>query len=284
MAAPKTKRTKKGGEALHAEVKGPAGSKYLVVSLNEGKTVLADPGSMIYLQGKVEKAMVSLQGVGKAFARAFGGQDFVMTTFTGAQGGGKVAFSSDIPSDIIAIPIEPGKSIMISRGSFLCCTSNVTISGTFRWRGLIPVGQDEGFVLPVASCKDGTGPGMIWLSAYGTFQKISLAQDETLLVDNGVFLACDNNVNYELANLNKGILSTLFSSEGFGIQFKGPCTVFIQSKNIQDLIHFIQMNGGQSFTQNVKEELGKNVAQSLIGSIFGNHGSEGGSKRRNGKK
>lgn len=273
---------------MQAEVKGPSGSNFLEVSLKEGETVLADPGSMIYLQGNVGKASVSFQGIGKAFARAFGGQDFVMTTFTGEAGGGKVAFSSDIPSDIIGIPIEPGKNLMISRGSFLCCTSNVTISGTFRWRGLVPVGQDEGFVLPVASCVEGSGPGMIWLSAYGTFQEITLAKDETLLADNGIFLACDNNVKYELANLNKGILSTIFSNEGFGIEFKGPCTVFIQSKNLQDLIHFIQMHGGngaQTFTQNVKTEFGKGVANTLIGSIFGNsEGSEGGAKKGKGRR
>lgn len=271
MVQKRTKKTTGGSSlSLRSRIVGSHGSNYVSVDIKEGESVLTSPGSLIYLRGDVEKGEIKLGGIGKAFARALAGEDLVLTSYTGGAKGGVIALGSALPGDVITFDIAPRQEVIISRGSLLCCTSNLEITATTRAQGILGIGQEEGFVLPVIKAND-TG-GQVWLSSYGSFERIDLADNETIIIDNGTFLACPKELNYEIVKLGKTLFSSAFGGEGFGMQFKGPTSMFIQSKNLND---FLAIVGNKTDMTAAKVGVGATVASGLF-----NWHSEGGRKTR----
>lgn len=260
----------KGGDptAIRTQVLGAPGSNYLVVDLSPGQSIVTSPGSLIYLRGDVEKGVVEFGGIGKAFARALGGQDLVLTKYKGNANGGKIALGSALPGDIIAIDLAPNHEIIVSRGSFLCCTDGLEVSATTRAQGILGVGQQEGFVLPVIRAKE-IG-GRVWLCAYGTFERLDLETNEVAVLDNGTFLACPSSLNYQIVRLGKTLLSSLVGGEGLGMQFVGPASLYIQSKNINDF-YAIVSNNTEAASGITKAGVGAALFAGLV-----NWGSNGG--------
>lgn len=280
---------KKGGNAnavalpktaeLKVHVVGAPGSNYLEVDLPPGFAIKSSPGSLVYLRGDVEKGTVELGGVGKALARALGGEDVFITAYRGgAAGGGKAAFGSPLPGDIIRIDLSPRETIIISRGSFLCCTADLEVTATTRLKGIVGVGQEEGFVLPVVQAGD-VG-GAVWLCAYGTFKRIDLAADEKIVLDNGTFLACPVALQYKIVRLGKTLFSSLAGGEGFGMEFTGPAALYMQSKNVNEFMGYIGAHS-QSVSGGVKAGIGRGIGEGLFRGLFGSN-QQGG--ERNGSK
>jgi uncharacterized protein (TIGR00266 family) len=268
-----TKVTKvtKGGDSISikANIVGSAGSNYLVLDIQSGEVIHTTPGSLIYMRGDIEKGELEVGGIGKAFARALGGQNLLLTKYKGGPNGGKVALGSALPGDIIAIEIAPKQDIIVSRGSFLCCTSNLEVTATTRMQGIFGFGQEEGFVLPVIRANE-TG-GRVWLCSYGTFERIDLKTNEVVVLDNGTFLACPANLNYQVVRLGKTMLSSLAGGEGLGMQFTGPAALYLQSKNINDFYAIIR-NNTETTSGLAKAGVGATIFEGLM-----NFGSKGGS-------
>jgi uncharacterized protein (TIGR00266 family) len=289
--------SKKGGNAnavalpstnapeLKAHIVGAPGSNYLEVDLPPGFLIKSSPGSLVYLRGDVEKGAVELGGVGKALARAFGGQDMFITAYRGGQSaGGKVAFGSPLPGDIIRIDLGPREAVIVSRGSFLCCTADLEVTATTRLKGIIGVGQGEGFVLPVIQA--GEVGGAVWLCAYGTFKRIDLAANEKIVLDNGTFLACPVALQYKIVRLGKTLFSSLAGGEGFGMEFVGPAALYMQSKNVNEFMGYIGAHS-QSVSGGVKDGIGRGIGEGLFRGLFGSNqqgGEEKNDKKGKGKK
>jgi len=274
-----TKVAKGGAVAdgiIKTEVLGAPGSNYLVIDLHPGQSVLTSPGSLIYLRGDVEKGVVEFGGIGKAFARALGGQDLVLTKYKGSTNGGKIALGSALPGDIIAIDLAPHHEIIVSRGSFLCCTDGLEVTATTRAQGILSVGQQEGFVLPVIRASE--SGGRVWLCAYGTFERLDLEMNEVAVLDNGTFLACPASLNYQIVRLGKTLLSSLAGGEGLGMQFVGPASLYIQSKNINDFYAIISNN-----TETMSGIQKAGVGAALFAGLM-NWGRDGGSATVSPKK
>lgn len=268
-------KPKVGGDptALKTEIVGAPGSNYLLVDLYPGQTILTAPGSLIYLRGNVEKGVVEVGGIGKAFARALGGQDLLLTKYKGnSDNGGRIALGTALPGDIIAIDLAPHHEIIVSRGSFLCCTEGLEVTATTRAQGILGVGQQEGFILPVI--RAGDIGGRVWLCAYGTFERLDLEMNEVAVLDNGTFLACPASLNYQVVRLGKTLLSSLAGGEGLGMQFTGPASLYIQSKNINDFYAIIS-NNTEAKAGIVKAGVGAALVAGLM-----NWGSNGGAEKK----
>jgi uncharacterized protein (AIM24 family) len=178
---------------------------------------------------------------------------------------GEVCFASCVPGDAVHIPMQPGETLVLSRGAYLASSPNVKVSGKLNWRGLLPVGQEEGLVLPKVTCED-DGPGCVFVSAYGGFREHNLGEGETLLVDNGLFLMCDGHTAYTLVKLGQTLMSSFLGGEGFGMQFKGPCRVYTQSRNFNDLV-------AQIAYRLPGESGGGGAAGSLLGAVVDGGGN-----------
>jgi uncharacterized protein (TIGR00266 family) len=247
----------------------------LKFTLTAGQSVLTAPGSMIYMDGNIEKGEVKLGGFGKAFGRLFAGEDFFMTKYSGkASVPGKVALSLPFPGDILQINMKAGESYRVSRGCFLACTENITLSGTAKPIGILELGQEEGFVLPLFTCSE--KEGTLWLGGYGNFEEHKLEKGEIMYVDNGIFLACKNEMNYELEKLGKSLWSSFMGGEGIGMKFTGPGVLYTQSKNFNDLIQEISR---KLPTENsAKQKAVAGILDSVLGS------DEGGGRKQKAKK
>jgi len=222
--------------ANNSKIIGNSGSNYLEIYLSHGQKIHAASGSMLYLTGGVSMPESKFDGIGKLFA----GEYIVHQEYTGI-GSGKVAFGLDFPSDIIRIEIPPGAKYRLSRYSYLASTTNVKISWTSQLKGIFGIGQSEGFILPVAE-NTSNKPAFIWLCAYGALKMKRLLQGETIVIDNGLFLACDNQKQYEVIKIGKSYFAALINKEGFAMKFTGPCDIYIQSKNLDGLISLIAAN------------------------------------------
>jgi uncharacterized protein (TIGR00266 family) len=235
-------RKQKGGNIYddimnNSSVIGSSGSQHVEFKLNDEQTIIAALGSMIYMKGGIQKAELHYDGIGNSFKKILAGETFVYQKFTGSNIDGKLSLGSSFMNNIMILKIKKGDEYRLSKYSFLACTDNVQISMTIQFKGIFGFGTDEGFFLPIASCIDGDY-GYIWLSAYGNLQKEEIDEDDSILIDNGMFLACHNTYQYNIETIGKSIFSSFLGNEGFGMKFQGPCVIYIQTKNINDF--FVQ--------------------------------------------
>lgn len=266
---------RKGGNAKYdliqqrSEIKGSEGSQYIKFNLNKDETIIAATGSLIYMNSGIEKAEISYDGISSGIKRMLVGESFVYQKFTGNSNKGQLLLGSNFINSIIAMKIHKGNDFRISRYSFLACTDNVKINLTTQMKGIIGIGQEEGFFLPVASCISGDY-GYIWLSTFGSFEKIEVPQNDYVIVDNGMFLACNNNYQYTIEKLGKSLFSSWLGGEGFGMKFTGPCTVFVQTKNINEFLMLLGNNGASEHSDNLATDIGKGAVKGFFDGIFGN--------------
>lgn len=258
--------------ANNAKIIRGVGSAYVEFTLTEGQSIISTGGSLLYMKGNVSKGIIKLGKATSAIQRLFSGENLFLDVYTGTpsiqqsgglfgwltgnqpsppipnnsvstnstKNGGTIAFGQCLPGDIMMITIEPGESYLLSKGVFLACTTNINVSAGFRVRGLVSIGQDEGAILPKAECV-GQEPGYVWVGGYGTLRTEELQAGESLLLNNGMFLACNTKVSYTLTTLGKTLLSSFFGGEGMGMKFVGPCTVHIQSQNVKDLVRYMAL-------------------------------------------
>jgi uncharacterized protein (TIGR00266 family) len=213
---------------------GSSGSVFLQINLKENQQIMTSPGALLYMKGNIEKGEIKFDSVGSGFWRILGGESLFYTSYKGNKGGGTIAVGTDVPGDIIDIPINSNEEWYISRGSYLCSTLNIVIEGTVKTQGLFGlIGSSEGAVLPIIKTTDGNS-GKFWLGAYGSFEKIVLNSGQDIVVDNGYFLAAEKKMDYTIVNMGKTLTSAFFGGEGFGMKFVGPGTLYIQSKNISN--------------------------------------------------
>jgi uncharacterized protein (AIM24 family) len=225
--------------AQSATLVGDQSSKYVVFNLPAGLSIISDVSFLVYLKGDVSKGEIAMNAdIWSSFARAFGGETVLFQKYTGGTKSGAVALGTSLPGDIVMIPIGPGETYLLSSGSFLASTENIKISGSLKLMNLLPFGSEEGVVLTSATCTN-NNTGYIWVAAYGAFERHELkAESDEMIVNNGMFLACNRKESYTLATLGKSLASTLLG-EGLGMKFKGPCIVYTQSKNLNGLAAFV---------------------------------------------
>lgn len=220
----------------NSSILGNAGNNYLRFNLKNDDIIISQLGSLICMNSGIEKADLKFDGLLNGISKLFAGEPLYYQLYSGNErDNGFIYIGSNFINSIIVIKIKKGEVYRISRNSFLASTGNIKISFTFQFKGIFNIGQEEGFFLPTATCVI-SDYGYIWLCAYGYLEKITIPKNDYLIVDNGVFLACNNNNQYEISKLGKSLISSFFSGEGFGMKFHGPMDIYIQTKNINDLL------------------------------------------------
>ena len=219
----------------NSQIIGTGGNQYVKFKLHKDDLVICQLGSLICMNKFVEKAEIQWNGFLKGFQKILAGEPLYYQAFKGLDTRGFIYIGTNLLNSIIVIKINKGETYRLSRNSFLASTMNIRISLTFQMKGLFEIGQEEGFFLPTAYCKEGNY-GYIWLSSYGNFEKIVIPRDDFLIVDNGSFLACNNKHQYSLSKLGKTFITSFFNNEGLGMKFEGPAEIFIQTKNANSLL------------------------------------------------
>jgi uncharacterized protein (TIGR00266 family) len=209
--------------------------QYVEIELDNGETVLAEPGSMMMMDEEIKMETIfgdgnqqgglfsKLMGAGK---RILTGEKLFMTAFTNnGNRKSRVSFASPYPGKIIPLNLDKlGNKIICQKDSFLCAAKGVSIGIEFSkklGRGFF---GGEGFIMQKIE-----GDGMAFMHAGGHITERILAPGEHLRVDTGCLVGFTKDIDYDIVFVG-GIKNTLFGGEGiFFASLMGPGKVWIQS-------------------------------------------------------
>jgi uncharacterized protein (TIGR00266 family) len=234
------------------------------VELDQSETVIAEAGSMVYMEKGIEyetrmgDGSVPNQGfMGKllsAGSRLLTGESLFMTHFTNRwPGKSHVAFSAPYPGTIIPIDLKNhNNTLIVQKDAFLCAAMGTRVTIHFNKRFGAGLFGGEGFILQKLE-----GDGLAFIHAGGTIIEKNL-QNETIRIDTGCIVAFEPQISYDIQAAG-GLKTMMFGGEGmFLATLSGTGKVWIQSMPIRKLVSALSSGGANS-----RKESG-----SLLGGIF----------------
>ena len=211
------------------------------VSLDAGEEVTVEAGSMVamsdgltintHIGGNKGGFFGGLVNFFLALIRKFlGGETLFVNTYSPPSSqSGKVYIAPALSGDIIHHPMDGTKSLMVQGSSYLASGPGVVVKTKFG--GLKSLFSGEGaFWL---RCE---GKGELWVNCYGAIHEIEV--DGTYIVDTGHVVAFDDTLDYRIKG-SGSLKSTLLSGEGLTMHFSGHGKLYIQSRNLGGMIHWI---------------------------------------------
>jgi uncharacterized protein (TIGR00266 family) len=202
------------------------------VSLNQGEGLQAEAGAMTGMSGGVEIETKAQGGLLGGLKRSvLGGESFFINTFTAGAGPGEVIVAPALPGDIIHLPVDGSKAIMVQSGSWLASEASVAVDT--KWGGAKTFFSGEGLFLLRCS-----GAGDMLVSSYGAIFERELGAGEAYKVDTGHIVAFEEGIGYEVNKVGNW-KSTILSGEGLVATFTGPGKLWQQSRSPADLIGWL---------------------------------------------
>jgi len=206
------------------------------IQLDSGESVIAEAGSFMYMNQKMEMETIFGDGTEKntsffnklfnAGKRVLTGESLFLTAYTfNGLGKGSVAFAAPYPGRILPMDLsELGGKIICQKDAFLCAAKGTSVGMEFRKKLGVGLFGGEGFIMQKLE-----GDGMAFVHACGNIVKKSLGHGEVLSIDTGCLVAMTQNINYDIKFVG-GIKNTLFGGEGlFYAELTGPGEVWLQS-------------------------------------------------------
>lgn len=197
----------------------------LEVHLRAGQTIKAQSDAMVSMQPSVDVEGKLEGGLLGGLGRMLSGESFFFQTLRAARGAGEALLAPAQPGDLLPIHLDGSQSYILQKDGFLAASEGVQISTTAQnlSRGLF---SGEGFFVLKAS-----GRGMLFAESYGAIHALEVAAGEEMIVDNGHLVAWPQDMHYSLEKASSGWISSFTSGEGLVCRFRGPGTVYIQSRN-----------------------------------------------------
>jgi len=231
--------------------------QFVEVELDPSETVIAEAGTMMYMEdgvtfaakmgdGSKPKAgfLDKLVGVGM---RVITGESLFITHFTNSAREGKkhVAFGAPYPGTIIAIDLDEANGELIcQKDSFLCAAMGTQVSIAFNKKLGAGLFGGEGFILQRLR-----GDGMVFIHAGGTIAERRLDNGK-IIVDTGCIVAFESTIKYDIQQAGN-LKSMLFGGEGlFLATLQGTGRVWLQSLPFSRLadriLKFAPSEGGKT--------------------------------------
>lgn len=221
-------------QTVHHQILG-SDMQVVEITLVPGETVIAEAGSMLYLEDGIvfEARMGDGSGVDQgilgslwgAAKRAVTGAGIFMTHFTNhAHEPRRVIFGANNPGKVLPIHLNQcGGQILCEHHSFLCATQGTQVNAAFTQRFGAGLFGGAGFVLQKLS-----GDGTVFLHACGSVITEKL-QGQTIRVEPGSLVGFTGDIEYSIERA--GNLKTMFlGGEGlFLATLRGTGTVILQS-------------------------------------------------------
>lgn len=193
-----------------------------VCSLTKGDAVICQAGAMAWMDDGI-KMETKTGGVGKMLGRAFSGESLFQNRYV-AQKEGSIAFASNVPGEIRAVEIEPGRSIVAQKGSFLASDEGVDLSVFFQKKVGAGFFGGEGFIMQKFS-----GKGTVLVEIDGGSVEYTLAPGERKVIDTGYLVMMDDTCSIDIETV-KGVGNVLFGGEGlFNTIVTGPGKIVLQT-------------------------------------------------------
>jgi uncharacterized protein (TIGR00266 family) len=212
---------------------GPAFA-FGTITLPPGGSVEVEAGAMAAMSGGVEIATASRGGMLGGLKRSvLGGESFFINTFTSAAGG-TVSVAAKLPGDMIHLPLDGTRPMMVQSGSWIASDPEVDVDT--KWGGAKTFFGGEGLFL--LRC---TGQGDMLVSSYGALIEREIEAGATYTIDTGHIVAFPEGMKYEVHKAGNW-KSTVLGAEGLVTEFTGPGTVWLQTRSPQDLLGWLKAN------------------------------------------
>lgn len=211
---------------MEHEIHHEGSGALLQVSLKQNEAVKAESNAMVAMSGKVTVEGKMDGGLFGGLKRAFSGEKFFVQVLTAKQEDGMVLLAPSLPGDIKVLTVKPGLQYLLQRGAFLAAMGGADVDTAMQnlAKGFF---SGAGFFVQKTQ-----GSGKIAVSAFGAIQEIDVPAGEEFVVDNGHLVAWTDTMTYKLEKAAKsGWFSSATSGEWLVCRFKGPGTLFVQTRN-----------------------------------------------------
>lgn len=204
-----------------------------------GEEIKIEAGAMMAHSAGMHLEAKMDGGVLKSLKRSvLGGESFFVSTYTAPAEGGWVDVAAKLPGDLKVIELDGASSWVVERGNWLASESSVELDT--KWQGFRMLAGGEGGFMAHAS-----GVGKVLVASYGAIEAISLGAGEQVVVDTNHMLAFPDTVSFELTRAAQGkTVQSMKSGEGLVFRFTGPGDVWVQSRNQQQLIAWLNTELG----------------------------------------
>jgi uncharacterized protein (TIGR00266 family) len=204
---------------------------HLIVTLEPGESVVAEPGAMVGHSASVSmETGTSRDGLLSSAKSLLGGESAFANEFTAESERGRVTFAPPSPGDVMAHDLQ-AETLYSTDGAFLAATEGVDIDSELG--GLKSV-LGEASLTPLAL----KGSGTAFLDAYGGLERLELSAGESYVLDNEHLVAWDDTVDYSVERVG-GLKSTLLSGEGLVFEFTGPGSAWYQTRDVDALVSIL---------------------------------------------
>ncbi len=203
----------------------------LQVKMAPGETFRAESGAMIAMSPTIElEAKSAGKGLLGTLKAAVGGESLFATLYKATGGDGELILAPSIPGDIVRFNLA-GETLFAQSGTYLGGSPELELSTQGSLKGMI---SGEGLFLQKIS-----GNGTVFLNSYGAIIEKKLAGGESFIVDTGHIVAFEASVQYQIKKAAKGLFNTVASGEGIVCEYKGPGSIWIQTRNLPALARMI---------------------------------------------
>jgi len=251
--------------------------QFVEIMLDPGETIIAEAGSMMYMDSSIQMDTIFGDGSGKegndfmgklfsAGKRLISGESLFMTSFTNIGNVKRcLSFAAPYPGTVVPFDLgDYGGILICQRDSFLCAAKGISVGIAFQKKIGVGLFGGEGFIMQKLE-----GDGLAFMHAGGTIVRKDLQPGETLLLDTGCLVAITASVNYDI-RFAGNIKTALFGGEGLALAtLNGPGTVWLQSlpfSRLADRIYAASKGGGG------RREEGSVLGNIGIGNFFGGNG------------
>lgn len=204
------------------------------VELAPGEQVRAESGAMAAHSWGVEVDAQMQGGLMKSLSRSvLGGESLYVSTFTAhPQHPGWVDLAARLPGDALVLDCTPQMPLVLTKGSWLASGPGVDLDTKFGGTSTL-FGGEGAFVVRA------TGTGPVVASCYGALDRHDLPEGGGFTVDAGHVVAYEERIAPNMRKVSRGLMSTMRSGEGWVFDFRGPGTVWTQSRNPTEFIGWL---------------------------------------------
>jgi uncharacterized protein (TIGR00266 family) len=204
---------------------------HLIVTLEPGESVVAEPGAMVGHSATVSmETGTSRDGLLSSAKSLLGGESAFANEFTAEGATGTVTLAPPTPGDVMSHDLD-GATLYTTDGAFLAATVGVDIDSEL---GGIKSMLGEASLTPLAL----KGTGTVFVEAYGGLERLDLDAGESYVLDNEHLVAWDDRIDYSVERVGD-LKSTLLSGEGLVFEFTGPGTAWYQTRDMDSLVSIL---------------------------------------------
>lgn len=205
----------------------------LRIDLRANQTVWVESGGMAAMDPWIKMKSKVQGGLMKGLGRMLGGESLFLSEFTAEGKPGQLYISPGITGDVQHYYLT-GNGLMVQSSGFVASSPTVNIDSKFQgFKGFF---SGESLFLLRA-----TGQGDIWFSSYGAIVEIPIAGD--YVVDTGYIVAFEDTLNYSVEMLGglsfRGLRTGILGGEGLVCRFRGQGRLWVQSRELYNLINFL---------------------------------------------